>query len=207
MDPVIIAAIIGAAAVIASAAIAAWKWRPSSNVEGRQKEQKVYSWDEIHGGLIKIIKELEVRRFDPEVIVTVAGSGGIVANWFKKIMEERGQRRYPLFNVLLQRNDETWRVQPPDHQRVEVARWLLHIPKSLAKLPTSTRIVVVDSTFVGGTTIRAIRKFFEENGFDSVLVACLVRIEQPGDAVPRPPDIVVFESDTANFVYPWGPAS
>ncbi len=206
MDPVIIAAIIGAAAVIASAGIAAWKWRPSSNVEGRQREQKVYSWDEIHGGLIKIIKELEVRRFDPEVIVTVAGSGGIVANWFKKIMEEKGQRRYLLFNVLLQGNDENWPIRPPNHHRVKVARWLLHIPKSLAELPKNTRIVVVDSTFVGGTTVRAIRGFFEENGFDSVLVACLVRIKQPGRGEP-PPDIVVFERATTNFAYPWGPVS
>src|SRR5438105_1309813 len=86
----------------------------------RQPRDLHYSWDEIHRGVADIYQKITDSNWKPEVLVTVTGSGAIVANLLMKIMNER----LPLYGVMLEDPRKLWGYTPPAHRKVRAGRWI-----------------------------------------------------------------------------------
>jgi hypoxanthine phosphoribosyltransferase len=160
-----------------------------------------YSWTDIHQGVWGLLEMIRKRGITPEIVVTVTGSGAVVANLFTKLYG----RRLPSYHVMLEDPDDPWGYTPKGHLRREPGRWVIHIPEAILGEPRDKSVLVLDSSFFNGYTIKAVRDFLVSNGFKSVTVACLLRVDPPpAGAVAFLPEIDYYKNPANEFYYPWG---
>ncbi len=164
-----------------------------------QQRDLRYSWDDIHRGVADLHRKIVDSDFKPEILVTVTGSGAIMANLFMKIMNER----LPLYGVMLEDPRKPWKNTPPAHRKLRAGRWLVNVPESLLDEGKEKNILIVDSSHFSGLTMKALKDVLAENGFREVRHACFVRLESPQGATLEP-DYCVHRSSKSVFYYPWG---
>jgi hypoxanthine phosphoribosyltransferase len=164
-----------------------------------QQRDLRYSWDDIHRGVTELYRKVADSNWKPELLVTVTGSGAIVANLFMKIMSER----LPLYGIMLEDRRKPWKYAPPAHRRLEAGRWWVNVPEALLEEGKEKNILIVDSMHFSGQTMKAIKDLLAENGFRNVKHACFLRLENPQGATEEP-DYCVHRSSKSVFYYPWG---
>src|SRR5262245_15352487 len=84
-----------------------------------QQRDLHYSWGDIHRGVADLHEKIMDSKWKPEILVTVTGSGAIMANLFMKIMNER----LPLYVVMLEDPRRPWKNTPPAHRKLKAGRW------------------------------------------------------------------------------------
>src|ERR1051325_150728 len=93
----------------------------------RQPRELRYSWEDIHRGVEDLCRKVADSNWKPEILVTVTGSGAIVANLFMKTINER----LPIYGVMLEDPRKPWVYTPPEHRKVRAGRWTVNVPESL----------------------------------------------------------------------------
>lgn len=203
MDVQIIAALIGAVATIIAATITVlFNPELSDTISSRIKGRKRLSWKSIEEGLTHILKEMQSDGFEPELIISVAGSGGIMANWLYKSRNRSIQK----FVVLQEPSTNRWESAPAGHVSIQGNRWIIHIPNFLAKMASDKNVLILDSGYASGETAEAIKGYLENACPRSLKYACLVYVESVG-VHPSKPDYYAMKLESSNFWYPWGKAS
>ena len=125
LDSQIIGAIIGSVATIFAALLGIFLRPESFATFGfRLRGKKRLSWSSIEQGLTKILGELESVGFVPDYIITVAGSGGMMANWLYKSRN----RSIPTYTTLQEPKNNRWTIAPSGHTSIEGNRWVIHVP-------------------------------------------------------------------------------
>lgn len=157
-----------------------------------------YSWADVQQGVSALIPKIR-KDFTPNVIVTVTGSGALIANLFMKL----SNKRLPIYHVMIEEKDDRWGYSPKDHVEKEAGRWIIHIPQSVLGEDRERNILILDSSFLTGATIRVVKSFLQDNGFQSIRFACLVEVKPPDEA-PFIPDLHYYENPIHEFYYPWG---
>ncbi|MDP3181493.1 MAG: phosphoribosyltransferase family protein [Desulfobaccales bacterium] len=169
-----------------------WRYR-------HRKGDQRYEWDDIQRGVKDIIQKIKDSDWKPDILVTVTGSGGIVANLFMKMLDER----LPLYGIMLENHKKPWGYTPPMHIKDKAGRWTINVPESLLQEGRQKRILIVDSSLFSGLTIQKVKELLTEHGFNAVKYACLVQIEGPQGAKVEP-DYWAYRTSSAVFYYPWG---
>ncbi len=203
MDTQILGAIIGAVAIIVSGFIGALI-RPESftTLAFWLRGKRRLSWAKVERGLNEIISEMHSVGFDPDIIITVAGSGGIMANWLYKSRN----RDIPTYTTLQEPKNNRWDNIPSGHCSIEGNRWVIHIPEFLKPLSKGKRVLILDSGYATGETALSIRNHLSEAGSAELKYACLVYVKNVGPQTIKP-DFYAYEFESSNFWYPWGKAS
>ena len=164
-----------------------------------QQRDLRYSWNAIYRGVKHLHGEIANSNWKPEILVTVTGSGAIMANLFMKVMNER----LPLYTVMLEDPRRPWKNTPPAHRKLSAGRWLINVPESLLQEGKEKNILIVDSSFFSGHTMKTLKDVLAENGFREVRHACFVRLQSPQGATFEP-DYCRHQSEKSVFYYPWG---
>jgi hypoxanthine phosphoribosyltransferase len=165
----------------------------------RQPRDLRYSWDDIHHGVADLHQKIRDSNWKPEVLVTVTGSGAIVANLFMKIMNER----LPFYAVMLEDPRRPWGYTPASHRKIDAGRWTINVPESLLLESKKNKILIIDSSHFSGLTMKALKSLLTESGFNDIRHACFVQLERPQGATEEP-DYYAHRSNNAVFYYPWG---
>lgn len=163
------------------------------------RERFRYSWADVTQGLSTILSELEKESFKPDIILTISGPGGIVANLAMTMIDEY----LPFYQAMIEDPSKPWAASPHGHTIVKSTRWKIHIPDSILDEEKERNILIVDDTCVTGTTVGGIVDYLTRQGFKSIKWGCLLRVK-PVEGLPHKPDIYYFENPTSEFYYPWG---
>lgn len=203
MEENLIPALIGAAATIIAAIISViYSPELSDTISFRLKGKKRLTWKSIEKGLDGLMEEMRSDGFQPEIIISVAGSGGIMANWLYKSRNRSIQK----FVVLQEPQTNRWASAPAGHVSIEGTRWVIHIPNFLKALVKDKRVLILDSGYASGETAEAIKSYLKDQRPESVKYACLVYVKPVG-VQPNKPDYFAMRLESSNFWYPWGKAS
>lgn len=172
----------------------------------RQNKQLIrtryrYSWSDVQQGVHGLIEAMRKKKIRPAIIVSFTGSGAVVANLFTKLY---GQR-LPAYHVMIEDPNEPWGYTPENHVRQEADRWIVHIPEAILGESRDKKVLILDSSFFSGNTIRTVKQYLVSNGFESVTLACLLRLDPPpAGPTAFQPDFAYYKNPTMEFYYPWG---
>lgn len=166
------------------------------------KERYSYSFGDIQQGVLDLGITLEKEGFTPDIILTVTGSGAIVSSLYMKLF----RKRVPFYLIMIEDMNDPWKYTPQGYDTYKVTRWRIHIPKSILKVNKDKKILILDSTFVTGSTIKKVIEHLKDNGLNNIKFACLLRIK-PTTELMFNPDYCYFENPTPEFYYPWGKGS
>lgn len=201
-DNTIIAGIIGAGGTVFAAILAWMLGSYKFSLDGLKKKR--YRWVDIERGVQKMAIRFHNENFSNVVILSVPGSGSVVAGMFKKEIEKKTNHRYQSYNFLLESKSNPWTIPPPHHMRIETARFNLYIPYAITSLPENTTILIVDSIWITGDTVAKLRESLDTCEAVKVYYLMTVKNHAPGNT---PPDFTAYESFDSNLMFPWGPAT
>jgi hypoxanthine phosphoribosyltransferase len=163
-------------------------------------EMRRFTWSDIHMAARNQITEA-IEKFQPEMIVTMAGPGAIVPN----IAMRETKEYLPIFTIWVRHPAAPeFLIEPLNHHKVLTSRWIYYVPKFIFSY-TDRRILLFDDCVVTGDTLQKIVDLLVEKGFsrDNILTSALVTTEIALDS-GKAPDIYTYVVPDGNFYMPWG---
>lgn len=165
-----------------------------------RKEIRRFTWDDIHMAARNQIIEA-IRKFYPEMIVTMAGPGAIVSN----IAMQEVKDYLPIFTIEARHPDAPeFPIKLPDHYKVSTSRWIYYVPEDIFGY-IDRRVLLFDDCAVTGDTLQGVVGLLVERGFsrDNIFTSALVTTETAVDS-GKAPDIYTYVVPDGNFYMPWG---
>lgn len=158
-----------------------------------------YEWSDIQNGVRELMREVERSGFRADFIMHSAGSPGIIAN-LGAIMTRQW---LPIYEWMVEDPHHPWEHSPPGYTLLESTRWRIYLPDCVSALPASSNVLILDSTYLTGSTVAVVKSHLQSLGFANIKYACLLQVDQAIE--PRvPADFHYFENPTNEWYWPWG---
>lgn len=164
--------------------------------------RRKFDWSD----LLNAAKDLGRRinkEFAPDIIITPGLRGATVANILKSELTET----LPVFvGISVWKEDLIKRPEFPGYYYLETSKWHVYIPEIVLNFKDK-KVLVVDDFSMSGDFMQILTKsliakgFLEKNVKGMCVVATKVSIQGK-----KAPDFYWFESEDANFYFPWGKA-
>jgi hypoxanthine phosphoribosyltransferase len=162
------------------------------------KERFRYEWADIQHGVERLLRSIAKTKYRPDVIIHSAGSPAIVANLAMILLD----RFVPIYEWMVEDPLSAWLKPVEGYVAFDTARWRIHIPQAIEALPRESRLLILDSTCMTGSTVDVVRRYLKGLGFAHIKFASLLAVPQ---AKPRPtePEFVYFVNPSNDWYWPW----
>lgn len=185
---------------------ARWRDRRRERIEReRANKQNRYTWEDFVEGADKVGKRL-VSQFKPDVVISFAGPGAVFANLvLAKTLNRKSLSATKLYmGRFLDKNTSPDAAISEEYDIVTGERLHVLLPKSLQQGDRSWKILILDETVTTGSSMRAIRKYFNDLGYRNIRAGCLVCCDAAKLVDPHTVDFAAYSNVGNAFVLPWG---
>lgn len=121
---------------------------------------KNFSWKKVKKG-VSFLKNM-VEQIQPDVIISLSGRGGIVAN----LLINELSNKYPVYTCILKSKLQKDFSEPNGWEKISTSKWQIFLYPELLKMPDK-RILIIDDISSSGETILSIREVLENNKIPS----------------------------------------
>ena len=160
--------------------------------------RKNYSWAKVKKG-IKCLKAY-VLDINPDIIVSLSGRGGIVAN----LLSNEVNNEFPVYTCILKGKLQQNFFQPDGWMKVSTSKWQIFIPPDILQM-NNKRILIVDDITNSGETILVIKNTLVANKLngDDIFSMALVA-DKETQKNKHIPDYYWKMVDIDKYNVPWG---
>ncbi len=173
----------------------------------RDRASKVnrYTWEELLEGADRIGEEV-FSKFKADVVLSFAGPAAVFANLvIARHLDRKELSKIRLINgKFIEKDADPELALLSDFDLIVGERLDVLLPRSLAVGDRSWRIAVLDETVTTGSSMRAIKGYLNDCGYQHVCTACFVCCETARTIDPHSVDYAAVFNVDNKFTLPWG---
>ncbi len=171
----------------------------------RANKQNRYTWEELLEGADEVGKHI-ISQFKPDVVLSFAGPGAVFANLvLARTLNRKKLLAMKLFvGKFLDKEAPVDSLVSAEFDVVTGDRLHVLLPKGLQQGDRSWKIAILDETVATGSSMRVIKKYLSDLGYQQVRTGCLVCCEGAKLVDPHTVDFAAYFNTGNTFVLPWG---
>lgn len=183
-----------------------WRERRRERKEReRANKQNKYSWEDLRDGADLVGKDL-ISKFKPDVVLSFAGPGAVFANLvLARTLNRKSLLAMRLFTGrFLNKDVPAEEIVSEDFDVVTGDRQHILLPKSLRQGDRSWKVAVLDETVATGSSMRLIKRYLSDLGYQNVRTGCFVMCQGAKLVDPHTVDVFANSNVGNDFILPWG---